>query len=52
VQEFEEAQLLLQIDSDHKDILWGDEGIANFFIHPEDLEDLEFSEVLYNWDIP
>lgn len=52
VQEFEESKLLLQIDSDHKDILWGDEGIANFFIHPEDLKDLEFSEVLYNWDSP
>lgn len=52
VQEFEESQLLLQIDSDHQNILWGDEGIANFFIHPEDLEDLEFSEVLYNWDSP
>lgn len=52
VQEFEEAKLLLQIDSDHNSILWGDEGIANFFIHPEDLKDLEFSEVLYNWDSP
>lgn len=52
VQEFEESKLLLQIDSDHKDILWGDEGVANFFIHPEDLKDLEFSEVLYNWDSP
>jgi uncharacterized protein YwqG len=52
LQEFEESKLLLQIDSDHKSILWGDEGIANFFIHPEDLSDLEFSEVLYNWDSP
>jgi len=52
VQEFEEAKLLLQIDSDHQDILWGDEGIANFFIHPEDLEEREFSEILYNWDSP
>ncbi|MFP4090266.1 MAG: YwqG family protein [Cyclobacteriaceae bacterium] len=52
VQEFEEAMLLLQIDSDLKNILWGDEGIGNFFIHPEDLKDREFSEVLYNWDSP
>ena len=52
VQDFEESKLLLQIDSDHKNILWGDAGIANFFIHPEDLEDLVFTEVLYNWDSP
>jgi uncharacterized protein YwqG len=52
VQEFDEAMLLLQIDSDLKNILWGDEGIGNFFIHPEDLIDKEFSEVLYNWDSP
>ena len=52
VQEFEESNLLLQIDSDHKSILWGDEGVGNFFIHPEDLQDKEFSEVLYNWDSP
>lgn len=52
VNEFEESTLLLQIDSDHKNILWGDEGIANFFIHPEDLEDLVFTDVLYNWDSP
>ncbi len=49
--------LLLQIDSqtatkeDKKDdILWGDVGIANFFISKENLKKRDFSKVLYNWD--
>ncbi len=41
--------LLLQIDSD-KDICWGDAGVANFFIHPDDLRKKDFSKVMYNWD--
>ncbi len=41
--------LLLQIDSD-KEIMWGDVGVANFFIHPDDLANKDFSKVLYNWD--
>lgn len=43
--------LLLQIDSDD-DIgsMWGDVGIANFFITPENLRKKDFSNVLYNWD--
>lgn len=47
-------ELLVQIDSesiDNEDItMWGDCGIANFFINAEDLEKLDFSKVLYNWD--
>jgi len=50
----EPYQLLLQIDSEYcdqgYDICWGDCGIANFFIHPSDLKNLNFSKVLYNWD--
>ncbi|MES1027281.1 YwqG family protein [Bacillus velezensis] len=43
--------LLLQIDSDDDiDSMWGDVGIANFFIRPEDLKKKDFSNVLYNWD--
>jgi len=47
--------LLLQIDSmrgeDGEDpILWGDCGVCNFFIARTDLERLDFSRVLYNWD--
>lgn len=32
------------------DIIWGDCGVANFFIKPEDLKNLDFSKVAYNWD--
>ncbi len=43
--------LLLQIDTDeHLDIIWGDSGVANFFITKKDLDKLDFSNVLYNWD--
>jgi len=48
--------LLLQIDSEpynneHKyEIIWGDLGVANFFINSEDLAKLDFSNVLYTWD--
>ncbi|ARU63669.1 hypothetical protein CBW65_23595 [Tumebacillus avium] len=48
--------LLLQIDTDYDeeedetDIMWGDSGVANFFIKEEDLRNLDFSKVLYNWD--
>lgn len=46
--------LLLQLDSDYKDentrIMWGDSGIGNFFINSEKLKNLDFSDVLYNWD--
>lgn len=45
--------LLLQIDTDDDgghQIMWGDSGIANFFIKREDLEKRDFSKVIYNWD--
>ncbi len=42
-------QLLLQITSEGE-IIWGDAGIANFFITKEDLKKRDFSKVLYNWD--
>ena len=41
--------LLLQIDTDDE-IMWGDSGVANFFIHPDDLAKKDFSKVIYNWD--
>ncbi|MET0393037.1 MAG: DUF1963 domain-containing protein [Chitinophagaceae bacterium] len=41
--------LLFQLDSGDE-IMWGDSGIANFFIHPDDLARKDFSKVLYNWD--
>ncbi|MFD3447414.1 YwqG family protein [Microbacteriaceae bacterium 4G12] len=44
--------LLLQIDTDdgENEIMWGDSGVANFFIKKEDLLNLNFANVLYNWD--
>ncbi len=42
--------LLLQIDEFEDYIHWGSAGIANFFITKKDLENKDFSRVLYNWD--
>ncbi|GAA0182114.1 YwqG family protein [Clostridium sediminicola] len=43
--------LLLQLDSDDNlNMMWGDCGVANFFIKREDLLNLNFNNVLYNWD--
>ncbi|MBQ4529784.1 MAG: DUF1963 domain-containing protein [Lachnospiraceae bacterium] len=46
--------LLFQMDSDMKEgqdyVLWGDCGVANFFINSEMLKKKDFSKVMYNWD--
>ena len=45
--------LLLQIDSEgteKNEIMWGDCGIANFFIREKDLKELNFDKIIYNWD--
>lgn len=45
--------LLFQLDSTEAEgleIMWGDMGIGNFFIHPDDLKNRDFSKVVYNWD--
>lgn len=46
--------LLFQMDSDYINkedyVLWGDDGVANFFINHEDLKRKDFSKILYNWD--
>ncbi len=31
-------------------IMWGDSGVAQFFIHEKDLKRRDFSKVVYNWD--
>ena len=45
--------LLFQLDSETVDkekiTMWGDCGVGNFFINAEDLQRLDFSNVLYNW---
>ena len=47
--------LLFQLDSDYDSgeddrVMWGDSGVGNFFINSEKLKNLDFSDVLYNWD--
>ncbi|MDO4696916.1 MAG: YwqG family protein [Neisseria sp.] len=47
--------LLLQIGSEYDDgglsgIMWGDAGIGNFFIAPEDLAAKRFDRLRYHWD--
>ncbi len=43
--------LLFQLDSDpNKGLLWGDMGTAQFFIHPDQLQQGDFSQVSYYWD--
>ena len=47
---------LLQVESQWRNnsnnaqIMWGDSGVANFFINKEKLENLDFEDVLFNWD--
>lgn len=46
-------RLLFQLDSDYQDtdlVMWGDAGVANFWISSQDLKQLDFSHVGYNWD--
>jgi uncharacterized protein YwqG len=47
--EWRDRILLFQLDSDN-DIMWGDVGVANFFIQPDKLARLDFSDIVYNWD--
>lgn len=42
--------LLFQMDTHGDDIMWGDCGVANWFIREADLANLDFSHVWYNWD--
>ena len=45
--------LLIQLDSQwgqEIDIMWGDSGVGQFFINRDKLLDLDFSDILYNWD--
>jgi len=47
----EEYRLLLQIDTDSNiDLIWGDNGVGHFFMTQTDLDNLDFSRVLYHWD--
>lgn len=41
--------LLLQIDTD-EEIMFGDSGVANLFIHPKDLDNKQFDKAWFYWD--
>lgn len=41
--------LLFQLDTSDF-VMWGDSGIANFFINEKKLKNKDFSDILYNWD--
>lgn len=47
-------QLLLRINSEKGEqgcyLKWGDYGVVNFFIHPDDLRKCDFSKVFFSWD--
>lgn len=46
-------KLLFQMDTANQagvNIMWGDSGVANFFIEDDKLQKLDFSKVWYNWD--
>lgn len=48
---FRDYILLLQIvHTPGKTINWGHEGVGNYFIHPDDLHNKDFSKVLFYWD--
>ncbi len=54
LEEDEDPYILLfqMVSQDNKSIyiMWGDCGVANFFIKKSALKRLDFSQVLYNWD--
>lgn len=54
-EDLQDYVLLFQLDSDWgeesgNNIMWGDAGVGNFFIRPDDLKKLDFSKVMYTWD--
>ena len=42
--------LLFQLDSEEDYTMWGDVGVANFFINGDDLRRNDFSDVYFTWD--
>jgi len=51
--EYSNWKLLFQMDTsdiEGVNIMWGDMGVGNFFIEEENLKNLDFSKVWYNWD--
>lgn len=48
--DYDDELVLLKVDSYDDVLMWGDSGCANFLIRRDDLEQLDFSHVLYTWD--
>lgn len=49
--DLQDYELLFQLDSDPEmDLMWGDAGVANFFIRAEALRRRDFSDIMYSWD--
>lgn len=52
--EMQEYISLFQLETkyyfDNRDIEWRDGGVANFFIHPNDLKNKDFSKLVFHWD--
>ena len=46
--------LLFQLASEYGDegveLMWGDCGVGNFFIHPDDLANLRFDKAFFTFD--
>jgi uncharacterized protein YwqG len=40
---------LLTVDTT-EGVMWGDSGVAQFLMHEDDLRQMDFSKVTYNWD--
>lgn len=52
-EQLQQDVLLFQLDSvfgEEVEVMWGDAGIANFFIHPTDLKNRRFDKAWFNWD--
>jgi uncharacterized protein YwqG len=47
--DWKDSILLVQFE-DYADLSWGDCGSAQFFIKKEDLEELNFKNLLFHWD--
>jgi len=47
---YQRLELLLQISSEPKKLIWGDMGVAGLFIAPDRLSQQDFSELMYTWD--
>jgi len=48
--DFQLLQMSSDFNSEHENIMWGDAGVAHFFIKSEKLKNCDFSDILYYAD--